>query len=177
MKTSRFRLFVVAIIGLALAFTFSCSDDKSEGGGYLTCSKALKVGKECDERYMSQYDACNDETCFESVTAKMYNECFFPDACGSSSYGACKKHYKDECDFDFGDDGEDNSGGWLSCSAADELYSRCEDKYKSEMLKCGNNPSCTEGVEDKIGKCWDDGACNGAGENVCYAHYDDECGE
>jgi len=98
MRVSISKIALVAIIGLALVFTVSCSDDDKDG--WLSCSELNTLSNKCSNQYDSEYDKCNgDDSCDEEVNAKV-GLCILDDACNGSKTSECMEHYKKECPDD-----------------------------------------------------------------------------
>jgi len=91
------KIALTAGILLALALTFSCSDDNK--GSWLTCQEVASLEDSCESKYSAEYDACKyDEACEHSVNAKM-DKCFMDGACNGTSKKECLSHYR-ACDED-----------------------------------------------------------------------------
>lgn len=82
------RFLKAAGISLALAITFSCSDD-DDSGGYVSCEKLKQLSYACEDQYCPDYD--ND--CDEERT----DQCIERQVCGGVSWDECMDYYYDEC--------------------------------------------------------------------------------
>jgi len=106
------KIALVATFGLALAFTFSCSDD--DKGGWLTCQELESLKNKCGQKYLADEEACvamydgnkreEYEACWDKLHAKL-EKCVMPDACNGTSSEECDAHYESMGCFD--DDGKD----------------------------------------------------------------------
>jgi hypothetical protein len=122
-KMSKFKFITLAAsIMLALAFTISCSDDKEEGGGYLSCEEMGNLLKDgfmggnpdtyiddlkgkCKTEARTEIQAqCSGksgkelDTCAGNIVMKcMENDPDVKKLCGGNSFMECGKHYDDTC--------------------------------------------------------------------------------
>jgi len=87
------KITLAAIFGLALAFTFSCSDDDKKGGDWLTCEEGRVLEDKCRSKYSAERDACKTEDCEDAVKAKQ-NKCIMDAICNGHSEEECRSHYK-----------------------------------------------------------------------------------
>jgi len=102
MKKVKFlsRIILAAGFGLALAFTFSCSDD--DGGGWLTCKELYSIFDKCESKYEAEENACkndkNSGACYDAVEHKL-QECVEDGACNGTSKKECESYYESKgCD-------------------------------------------------------------------------------
>ena len=91
------KIALVATFGLALAFTFSCSDDDKKGGGWVTCEEFFSISDKCRSKYKAELDACNDEDDCVKAYKDKFNKCVESDACTGTSREECWAHYKSNC--------------------------------------------------------------------------------
>ena len=88
------KIALTAGLLLALAFTFSCSDD--DKGDWLTCEEARSLSDKCWNKYEADLNACKTEACEDAVYDKI-DRCFMPDACHGTSDVVCDSHYRAAC--------------------------------------------------------------------------------
>jgi len=92
------KIALAAGFSLALAFTFSCSDD--DKGDWLTCEEVEALANKCDSLYDAEFNACKTDTCLDAVYDK-YDKCFLPTACHGTSENVCGAHYQSACPESF----------------------------------------------------------------------------
>jgi len=160
----RIHLLLVASLLFALAFTLSCSDDKS---GWLTCKELFSLADKCNKKYKAEFNACKTDACEEAVDAKV-DQCVISDACNGVSEKQCAKHYQEEDCFDGDDDDDDNNnnnnnGGWLSCDVVYVIVRSCE--IQSGCSECSAFDRCI----------MNSGACGNASISQCEEHYVNRC--
>jgi len=95
MRKSFSKITLAATLGLALAFTVSCSDDDDDNGGWLKCDQLYSLGETC---YNDAAKACDqtDSACLMGAMSGV-EECVMKQACNGTSTEECTEHYKD-CD-------------------------------------------------------------------------------
>jgi len=99
------KFALVAILGIALAFTLSSCSDDDEGGGWLSCDEMFKLGENCEKKYELEYDSCMGNSDCEDSVAEREGKCFSDGACNGTDKYTCEEHYDNEgC---FGEEGED----------------------------------------------------------------------
>jgi len=80
---NKLSIVSASILLLALAFTFSCSND-DKGGGWLSCDEVEKLDETCGE-LGSYYDPD-------------YQQCMIKKgACNGTSAEECLEHYMEKC--------------------------------------------------------------------------------
>ena len=106
------NLLIMSIMVLAIAFTFSCSDD-DKGSSFATCEKAGAEFRKCDaevktnQTLVAEMIACmadKTEAECQVLLGSKYDELFVPcvqksGVCGDASLEECEKHFYEECGF------------------------------------------------------------------------------
>jgi hypothetical protein len=92
MKSRFTKLALMATLALAIAFILSCSDDKDEGGGWLTCSELDALRDRCESVWEAEYEACNNDACRDAADTKE-DKCLNDGACNGTSVDVCSAHY------------------------------------------------------------------------------------
>ncbi|MDR2595218.1 MAG: hypothetical protein LBC87_10670 [Fibromonadaceae bacterium] len=89
------KITLAATFGLALAFTFSCSDD--DKGGWLTCEEFKSLATKCISKYEAEKEACRDDwDCLDGLDVESVNKCVMPDGCNGTDKKECEAHYESE---------------------------------------------------------------------------------
>jgi len=97
MRRQLTKIALLATIWLALAFTFSCSDDGEDPAPVWTSCEAVKeIVNTCDAQY--DYDACNGDAACQQQADEATTQCAINGvSCNGLNNEQCKAHYMQEC--------------------------------------------------------------------------------
>ena len=165
-------LIAVSTLLLAVGIFTSCSDGDDDGG-YLSCSEANAKQLEMLE--------CTTESCTADIISEL---------CGGASEEECLQHYKTECDFGGGSDGDYD---FLSCDEIQEKAGEAGCDGATYIAQAQTTCGATATGEAEIEACvqatlpslmmscamakpgFADEVCADAPVQECAAHYAVEC--